>query len=1161
MRSHRLGTLAWIAISLIPMGARSQTPFSMDAEKAKAATSAIGGRTAIDLVRIEGSGFGIPLKNGGIITASEQIDLDGRTLKRGEDYSFDYASGTIYLMRTPRPGQALRASYRFDPEKSKGLAGSAFVNGINGFTFNLLPGASLMLGLGMTERLADGTVTTSNLYGLHNSFSFGHGGLNGLFVVGERKQVQAQSLYDFEDSKALMDTGKSQAMLQKLGTKALGGEIEADYQDIRQNFNGFQAFQNAGYEKGFVDQLQKEKGLKRVGLGFKDIGGAGLKLSQSYRQVSDDTGSIEWRSLGIKTGGLQLNWTGQKVDPLFNRFKDIAEADRDQLSKERGLDRQTIQGALSLKGGKGSFDSLKVEDQDGKGIYRRSIGLDLNQFKFGFSDQIVDAGFSRFGNLREADAGQLAREAGLRRQSFNLAASPGKANSILFGSSVLRTDTGDYKAQDLHLQSNKWTLEQHLRGADKGLTALGSLADPEIVDHMKAIGKLYDAGEIPIKPEEKNAFLQSAGLERSGLRLAGPIGKSLNATFETLHLSGEKDSGQIIGYRLASPKFNLAYKRQDFGAELTELSKLMEFERLRIGSLPGLARTDFDLSAILSRDKKLSYSQMHAGIPEGAASRQTFAYQDKGFDLTYARRSVDAGFNSVGQLVDPEKELLNVIKGFDQTEFKLGWQVFKGFRLDSQISDARNDTLHENRSYRNALVGWKFDKFTQIDWMHLDQRDDDPTHLLLANKIDRFGISRNFGKYGALAYSQEEKAFDGMNSNQPNSKKETLSYETKINAKTAVKTEQTRTEYSNGDKEDISANTVSTELGKRTGVSVTDVSIDRTGSEKPDEKKRNYGFWWDFGNGLRLDYGYARSLIEEQHGEMQSSVSLSPGQVGDVKIDSASYQTHRWDDSRNQAIGNLQLGTKKPLQIGFLRDLSFRFAADTSRDRDAWLKENRNFALGTRVGSNSFKYEYLSQMAPNGCRAIDRAFAMSTDQNPNRFLNASISYKLRTLPDNDQVMIRDYTITLRPSKGIELTHKLITNPEIARGDVILGSLPQASRSNKWELGFNHGVSTKAKLSWEELINDQAHSLSRVAGVNVTLFANNPSPLTLFYGLEQTDVGYESRSIHRYSLRFDQRPGPNQLLSIFAGNVSYQGTRSDDVRLQNWTVRMEYQIKF
>lgn len=1154
-------SLRLLALSLVfSMGlqAGAQSPFNLDNKSDETAGAPVGGKTTIDIVVVD-TMPSVPLRNGGVVPQSELLQLDGKALSRGADYAMDYPSGTVYLKVPFRKGQTLRAQYRYDPTKA-GVAsnGAGFGAPGNVFSLNFTPSTGVVLGFGMTERRKDGALISSNVYGLKNNFTLQGGGLKGVFVVSERKEVRSQSLYDFQGQSGPIDEGKSQALIQGLTSDVAGGKVHAEVQDVGEKFAGFQAFKEAGYGDKEVGQLQKEKGLKRYGYGFDKIGLGDLKFSNNYRQVKDNQGSIEWRSYGIQAGPLSLSWNSQRVDPQFGRFQDLAEGDREWLAKEKGLDRENIEGAFQLKGGKAEFKSRAVEDTEGKGVVHRSANLDWSGIKLGYFDQHVETGFTRFGSLRDPEAGQWARESGLRRQGQS--AEIGPILGLKYAGSSIRTDSGDFKAADISLGGKNWSVQHSSRAADAGFASVGSMSEPELQGHMQAIGKMYDAAGIRLRPEDRNWFLQTAGIERSAWRLSASPFAHNSLTLERLSLAGAEGGGSVDTYRWSGKNFNLGYRHQNLDEKFGELGKVMQFERDRLGTIVGLERTDFTFDANLGSGRTVAASQMKADSPSGEASRQALAYSDKSLQIGYSRRDVDLGFENVNQLVDPEKDLFAALRGFAQTDFLLKWKPSASLALDLDWKDGQSAELDQQRVFRNSSAVWKPDRFTQIAYNRLDQRNDDPTQLLYGHRFERIAFSRAFGKTALFQFAHESRDYDGTQTNLPDSESQTVAFETKLTDKTAFRTEQTRTRYDNGEQEKISQNTLSTELTGRTGVSVTETKIDRDG-EKPDETKRNYGFWWDFGKGMRFSYGYARQLDSTKPGVMQSGVSLTAGEVGGVKVDQAQYNTTRWDGARNQSTGAVTLGTIKPVQLGFLQDFTFNLSANTLRDNNAWAQENDKFGVGWRIGTNAFGYQYSSQITPTGERAIDRLFTFATDQSDKRWLRANISYKLRTLPGDQQVMVRNYSVTAKPTKGLELTHQLQTNPEQAKGDVILGSLTQPTRSNKWKLDYTGSDSFKAGLSWEELINEQNHTLTRIGGVNLTLFANNPSPLSLFYGVEQGDLNGQRRTAHRYSLRFDQRPGPNQLLSLFAGNLSWQHSRAEDQKLQNWNVRIEYQLRF
>jgi hypothetical protein len=251
----------------------------------------------------------------------------------------------------------------------------------------------------------------------------------------------------------------------------------------------------------------------------------------------------------------------------------------------------------------------------------------------------------------------------------------------------------------------------------------------------------------------------------------------------------------------------------------------------------------------------------------------------------------------------------------------------------------------------------------------------------------------------------------------------------------------------------------------------------------------------------------------------------------------------------------------KPLKVGPFQDAKFTVNLDTGTDYSKMLHENKLFGGQGRLGTNLFGYEYKSQMDPTGNRAIDRTFKLTTDASDKKLVSLGVSYKGRTLPNNQTYIIRDYNLTFRPAKNVTIVNLLQTNPDVANPGALLGSMPQASRSNKWSMDYKSNPNMTVGATFQELINDQDRSASQTAGVTMKLFEKSGSPLQLFYGLEAADRVDLWRKTQRYSLQYDQRPGPNQTLSLFIGNLSYEHSVPVGTYSNNNTLRINYQYRF
>jgi hypothetical protein len=1165
----------------LPMAAMAQTPFNLDAGKEAARQEELGGTAAIDIITLKGTSVGAPLRYGNVVEKSERVQLGNENLTAGIDYMMDYATGVVYLKRAQKQGMVLTVSYRYKPGQATtaAAAGNPFL-GIQGFKYSVAPDKlNLLMGFGLTERAADGSVMQSNVFGFQNNFKFSGGGaVTGLYIFGDRSKAENQAGLNMDlankPGAAPTDEGKSQFILQNLNTKVGGGTISADYQDISKNFTNFGTVKGSGYDDARIAQLMKEKGLTRLGFNMENVGG----FSTSFRNVKDDKGGISWRSFGYNQGGLDVKWSSQKVDQGFARFQDLGEANRAQLQLEAGMSRQDLAAKFASKTSKLSFANKVIQDEaSGKEITRKEYALDVSKLSLGYEEQEVSEGFSRFASLMGDEKPRYEREQGIKRQMMRMQSTLfGSGVPIAFSQNLVQSKEGEFKSQDLSVSGKTWSLEHLNRSVDSGFRRLDAMQDAEINGHITSIAKMYN-GVTPNVPAERGWFLQSYGIDRSYTSLKAQPFRDWKFAMAKMDLKGQEDSGSVTTMDVNSKNVNMSYRKQELGPKFGELSRLMEFERQKLGTISGLQRTDFGLSWAMGGSKQLNFAQMSADSPAGDAKRTSVAFKDKKIDVQVTTREVSPGFATVNQLVDGEKDLLAAMQGFKQTEGKINWQLSASMNIQAYLSEARNDQTDELRRIRNLVLDWSPDKKTKFNYTKLEQKSNDPISVLFANEVERMTLARNFDRYGNLLFVDEKVKFDGKNAAQPDWHKQYFAYETKLNDKTSVKTEQSRTSYENGDKEDISANTVSTELSKRIGVSVTDTHVDRDGDDR-DEKKRNYGFWFDLGNGLRMSYGYIRHLNGEAAGAMSSSFALgqNAGVIGANQTNTVQqanvggmtfgggYGVNTWDDQtgRTQSFSNVNISTAKPFRMLGFQNVKFNLGLDTAADNRNWLKENRLVSIQGNLAKATVGFEYKSQIHPSGYRGIDRTFLFTTDPSDKNWLRASMKYKVRTLPWDEVIAIRDFNVVAKPAKNIEISHQMLTNPEVVRSDVFLGSVPQAARANKWKVDYRQGANFTFGGEWQELMDEQNKTMVRTAGVNLKLFESKGSPLSLYYGLEQSSNPGLRRSIHRYSLKYDQKAGPNgQIFSLFLGNVSYQHNIADGQLRNNWTARLDYQFRF
>lgn len=1159
------------ALSILVVFAGMQHAYGQDAPAASPTPTPLpqnelGGQSSMDLIRLDGKMLNIPLRNAGVLRGTDTIEVDGKRLERGKDYSIDYPRGLIMLMVPVREGALLRASYRFDRVLEKTASGPGGASQLAQLKLQFAPGATATIGLGMVERSQGGALLMNDIYSLRTNFSGGSGkgfGAKGVFALSSRKAVDSNSLMERKNNADPGTTGQGTAIVQDLSGTIGGSKVQLKYQDIQKNFTGFSAFSDAGYDTAAIEALTKERGIKRTGFSISDVKLGGMKFSQGFDNTTEGKSAITRRDFGLAGNGMKFGFASRKVDANFKRFKDLSDADARILAFESGLTTESWFAELTQKSFAASLQSKAVEDSNSNGFARNALSFKAGKVGFAYSDQKVDPGFSRFQGIREQDWQQVAREQGLRRQNMSLNLGPisRQLKALDINQSQIRANEGRFSAMDLNAQGSNWSVQHYARSFDEGFTYANRMSESELMDNMNTIAKMYEPTGIGVRPEERNWFFQNSGIQRDMTRISFSPGKGIGIRFDHLNLKGRDGSGGLDFLHFKTPTSEMGMRLQNIGEDFNEISRMMQFERERMGDLKGIRKQDFWGNFQIGKQSNLQFNSMRTRLQGEVAERDQLSFNRSDLKFRYSRRKVSEGFEDAGRLIDPERELLRNMVGNEQRQMQLDWLLRRDLqvRLDWTDSQSQDDLIQG--TFNHTLLNWNPDKFTKLEFYNYKQNVNSDNSLLNDTRIDRLLVNRVVPRFGMVQYEQEHRSYEGDGS-PAGSMRNTVILEGNLNPDTKVRTEQSRTTYDNGDRENIQAHTVETKITKGAGVSLTDTSINRTGS-RPSERKRNYGFWIDFGKGVRLNYGYNRDLNDAANGTLNSNVSLTGGTFGNLTFGNAGYQTQRWDRTRQRSLGNFSLQSTKPMNLGLIQGFKFNIGADTIRDYDLWQREqNVASASGKLFGLNA-SFDYLSQYVPQvRSRGIDRTFQFQTPSGPGSKLGVNFLYKMRTLPGEKEFAVRNVNIIAKPFKGYELVHSVQTYPEVPRGDVLLGSLLQPTRSISWKLSqTSPDQNTLFGLAWREDLNEQTRQMTRTATMDVTFFAKNASPLKLSYGLEQGDINNQRRSIHRYSLQYNQRPGPNQLFNLSVGNVSWQHGLSNTNSRENWSMRLEWQVRF
>jgi hypothetical protein len=1156
------------AVIALPMSAAARqgaAPAKPASAAPPAAPAANPGFYSDDLVGVTLGDPSVPLRHGSIVPKSERVALGGMILLSGIDYTIDYDGGVVYLMRPTHSGDVVDVSYRY-LKNAAPTAAASFANGFNAFQLNLLPGAiNVRMGFGMTERSADGSVTRSNLFGFNTNYRMGQGAFTGLMLFGDRTAVNATSNFESNSGARSNFAGKSKFILESYSTKFGGGTLSANYQDVSKNFTAFSGAAGAGYDQKTIDQIKKEKGLTREGFGLSDLSLGTLKLSSNFSQVKDGDSAIDWRSFGLKQGGFTLGWSSQEVNSKFGRFSDLAEANSKDLQREAGTRRDTENLGYDFKGGSFKGTGLSITDSTGAQLERHDFNLTAKTLTLGYGDSHVQQAFTGFGNLLDPEKATYGADAGVRRQWMNAQYLAG-TNTFQFSDSQIKSDLGSYKSNDILTSGKTWKLAYSDRASTANFASFGSINAADTDSNITSIAAMYGAGVKPNAPAERGNFATGAGIDRRNLGFELTPSKTTSFSVDQLHLQGLTDSGVMDNLTGKIGGLAAGYKSLNLGDNFTEVNRMMGFERASLGTLPGLQYRDISLTDTVNPQRSFSFNDVTASALGSDANHTEFTLNDPRLQIAVMQKNVGANFASVGLIPDPMAGALGALVGFGQSDSKITYMPLASLKYSGEYTtthDAASGVGTLNNTTNIAYTG----KTTTFNLLDNNQNSTTPQGLLLNNGEQKMSLQQVVGNW-AFHATRDSVDYAGSQDVDATGKpltdftSNTVGVAVKLSKSTSLASELVTTSYLNGDHGSMRTDSVSTALSPRAGITLSNSSIDNNGDQKVDETKRNYGFWYDIAKGLRISYGYVRDLnAGNVTGDGTGTSLLTVGTpatttpdglaklgqstLGDVAI-GGGYGANQWQtpdpttgiqSTRTQSFSNIRLNTVKPYSLGPVKNLAFNVNTDTATDSFQWIRQNEQGGFSGTLGVTNFGFSYHEQLSSEDQRAADRTFSLSSAAGPNRLLSGSFAYKIRSVPGTSNSMIRNFDIALHPNKRLTITNQLQTNPEVANPNVILGSVMQGTQLNRYKADYASSKDFSFGGAWEEAKNSAINSYSCTSSLDFTLFKST-SPLTFSWGWQAVDGNVPQHTLNRWSLKFDQRAGPNQTFNFMIGSLAY-----------------------
>lgn len=565
-------------------------PAEISSEKPKES-----GIAASEALPGNGSRAGYVLGHGNIIPDSEWVYIGVKRGRKNVDYSIDYASGTLFFTEPVRQSDTVRVDYQYE-QKAQG-ARNVTAPGALPFKF----GDTLQMNFSYSYRSSDpnkkdpDTLTT----GVSTTLNFGgSSSVSGMMFFTSPQESGRVSLNATAPQQKGQEVRKGGLMVQEANLGLGKARLKLNYQNIDKEFAGFNSMRDSNAAAAeVINQLEKEKGIQRMGITGDVPLNAGSALSFSMNRIDDDNGEISSQSFAYNSGAFKFDFSMREVDSGFKRFNDIRESDRAQMAAEVGMKRTNI--GMQFRTGMtadskpvwSGFSMVDLQSNNGSLSYKYG-DFNIGRVKIYADVRTMDSAFNRMAALNDTERTRMAL---IARRQFDPGA---QANNV----------SDEDKKQIL----NEAGLDRRTFVADWGS---GWLSFFNIDDNK---GELSGSG-IGLTFKQGSAYFRHHSIDPTFNRISSlqPIEKKhfgneigmTRTNFEgTLKFAGGEASfghGSVVDHQGAAvirqsldfknSRFEFHGNFQDIDAEFSRIMDLSDADRQSMLKERGFSRKDFTL--------------------------------------------------------------------------------------------------------------------------------------------------------------------------------------------------------------------------------------------------------------------------------------------------------------------------------------------------------------------------------------------------------------------------------------------------------------------------------------------------------------------------------------------------------------------------------------
>ncbi|HLK57657.1 MAG TPA: hypothetical protein VKU00_13915, partial [Chthonomonadaceae bacterium] len=895
--------------------------------------------------------------------------------------------------------------------------------------------------------------------------------------------------------------------------------------DISEGFSQF-----TGLREADKAQWAHEKGMKTTNLGFgMNFGNGGKKGSQpgvldfGQQSFGDKSGALSRQTLSLASGKFGFQMLDRKADKGFKRINDLSDADKTALALDLYHQFDPTAKATSVT----AADKAQVAKE--AGFARSGLRADMNWGKGG----------------------------GMNFSQFRVADTPASGNAVAPG----------LERENLALNSKRWSLSYTQRRMDAGFTRTGDLSDVERNYLALDIRRQFDPNATLglVTQKERDQLAKESGLQRSALLGQFQAGKGSQFTLSRLTLqdanhASPADSG-VQRETLAFTSKNLQFSLldQSISSGFNRLADLNDVERAQYANERGLTRLQTSLLWQVNKYTKFTYKGLRydstadsvaaaytdaqkqnqdAQAAAKAASlsllRQNLAFETKGFTLNANQSDTSKNFNRAADLTVPaaDRPSIEADRGFKRTDLTTKLTSLKGFVLDGfflNAEDPEDQLKHDAHRVNAQYTQGKrtaFNLLDESDMLGATGKINGTAHSLLT-------LNEQIGKGFMLNLLHEDNTTLSNGAETVDTHTDFLHFETPKQKPNSLMFETKHVTM----KDDIHENTTNLNVHVKPNRDLTfaytrlevdhgdDNPADKSDPTKKDtvETTDTFDLQWQATKKFAVILGSSQRDTTDNTNADTVSVGMQGDPVRNVTMTAKFDEVHNTKNTKD--VADFSLCNAKPFSFGPIQNLTITARYASLNDQRKLQNETMTGHAAWKIWKNEFVLDYGGITKPDGTSTITRLYSFTTDPNPKKAFHGFFMYKVRTLADGQDQLIRRFTADWRLSKRSNFVYSYGTLPEDDKGNI----KPLESA----DIAFKHAFRPDKTFQFFYRLSNNlgTKALTRSLGIGYQGQLTRKIKIGLDYSKDTNMLGGKYDRSDHLRLAYDQQVSPNHFITI------------------------------